>query len=791
MLLERPTSATGIQRRWLLSVLLCALLPACSPRDYRLRADREVYGILAESVSHPLWWIPPRPVEAPPESRNFDPFDPDCSPMPPDDPAAHQYMHWADGKHGYQHWHARGDALEVESPFWLATLPLDREGRLQLDRERSVELGLTNSREYQSEVENLYLTALVLSLERFEFDLQWFLVNRTFYERRGERLAGRSPPAESNTLNTFSNFGFRRSFTTGGQLLVDFANSFVWEFTGTDTNAAFSSLNVSLMQPLLRGAFKDVRMEGLTQAERNMLYAVRNFARFRKQFYFNAVSGDDGYLALLLRLQAIRNFEANLAALRENLRAHEALSQAGIVEPIQVDQVFQSYQGGRLQLIRAQNDLETALDQFKIRLGLPPQLEIELDDSLLTPFQFNSPEITQLQEEVERFLAEYRELDQAPTLGRLQEGFAVLRTLYEQSLEQFLIVQEELQQWTPETTQSASQDADQREREQAARESLETRLEELLAEVQKFEQALEMETTAAPARTAAETWVSVQGLARRLSSYIGDAFVVQTQIRAYRVQLEPVDWQRDEAIAFALGNRLDLMNRQAEVVDAWRKIRVAADALEADLDVFAEASIATAPDGNNPLRFSSHDSRYRLGLRFDGPLNRLAERNVYRAELIQYERARRRFIGSRDTIVQAIRLDMRELNADRLNFEIARQSLIVAARQVELARIQLLAPGLLADFGTTQNVLDALNRLLEAKNALISIWVTYETDRLRLLLDTEALQLDERGLQLLDPPPDPVDVEDVPWHALEPDGDAVPLNERPASVIVPVRMRVD
>jgi len=89
-------------------------------------------------------------------------------------------------------------------------------------------------------------------------------------------------------------------------------------------------------------------------------------------------------------------------------------------------------------------------------------------------------------------------------------------------------------------------------------------------------------------------------------------------------------------------------------------------------------------------------------------------------------------IDSRDAVVQAIRLDLRQLAADRLNFEISRQSLIVAARQVEQARIMLVEPGRAAQLSMTQNVLDALNQLLEAKDALVAIWVAYETDRLRL-----------------------------------------------------------
>jgi hypothetical protein len=90
------------------------------------------------------------------------------------------------------------------------------------------------------------------------------------------------------------------------------------------------------------------------------------------------------------------------------------------------------------------------------------------------------------------------------------------------------------------------------------------------------------------------------------------------------------------------------------------------------------------------------------------------------------------------------------LSTNRINFEIARQSLISAARQVEQARDQLLLPGPAADSSSTQDTLIALNSLLQAKNSLISIWVDYETTRVQLLLDLEALQPD--------PSQEPIDI---------------------------------
>ena len=115
--------------------------------------------------------------------------------------------------------------------------------------------------------------------------------------RRTSRTSGRAATAngETNTLDVDTNFGFTRNLAAGGQLLVDFANSLVYEFTG-DTQTVNSNFLISLVQPLLRGAGRKVRLESLTQAERDTLYAVRDFARFRKQFWAN-VAIDNGGLS--------------------------------------------------------------------------------------------------------------------------------------------------------------------------------------------------------------------------------------------------------------------------------------------------------------------------------------------------------------------------------------------------------------------------------------------------------------------------------------------------------------
>ncbi len=176
---------------------------------------------------------------------------------------------------------------------------------------------------------------------------------------------------------------------------------------------------------------------------------------------------------------------------------------------------------------------------------------------------------------------------------------------------------------------------------------------------------------------------------KTLRELLTDLFVIQTQVRVYLVDVAPVKITETRALWIADQNRLDLRNQLATVVDAYRRTEVAADLLEADLDLKLQADLATDPGHQNPLRLDSSADRLSGGLQFDGPLNRMAERNIYRSTQIAYQRARRDYMAAKDGIAFEVRNNLRVLNRERFQFEITRQQLIAAARQVEEAQIKL------------------------------------------------------------------------------------------------------
>lgn len=730
--------------------LVAACLGGCNRVYYRKDADDETYMILGERMFDPRWDLPSRSVIADERSRMYDFANPDWGPLPPDDPAAHRYMHHPYKLPGYRHWHDRGDLSEVDYGKWLASLPRDSEQRVPLNSNTVRELSLLNSREYQRVFEDLYLVALALSLQRFEFDLQWLFGQSTFYNHVGNS----GPPTESNTLTLDNSAGVRQNLAAGGQILVDFANSFVFEFTGRDVNVTNSGLLFQMTQPLLRGAFRQVRLEGLTQAERDVLYAVRDFAHFRREFY---VDIESQYLRLLGQLQGIRNQRLNLQNLARSLEEHQELTAAGLIAPIRVDQVFQNYQQARFSLQSAELNLQTALDSYKIQLGLPPVLEVQLDDTLLKRFELNDPRLDALRDRNEALRLLLVQADNAPPREILQQWLDEAVAIEEAMTESVASAEADYKAWegsieeappdeptdpgerdTAEAFDEGHTERDLADRMRGTLGEVRTDFDGELGEIKRLRDSL---ATQGDEATFAALRLFV---GREQRDRLTDILVIQTQTRVYLIDLPVLQLGSDRAVELALANRLELMNRRAIVVDAYRDVEVRANALLADLNVTAQAQLLTDPEKNNPIRFDASANRYNVGLEFDTPLIRLAERNAYRASQITYQRTRREWMAAEDRVSAEIRADLRELEINRVQFEIARASLIAAARQVEQAQLNLRTSAE-TDSSLTQDLLGALQNLLTAKNGIISGWVNYEISRMELFRDLDWMQIDAQG----------------------------------------------
>lgn len=738
-----------------LFVPLALMLAGCSRSYYRQQADAETYPLVVERAFGPASAVGNVNLAPPPQSRLSDPFHPDATPKPLDDPAAGLFMARPGGFKGAKTWGKYGETDQIEPPGWEAGLCLDEKGVLKLDQQRAAEVALLNSRELQTAREQLYLVALALTLNRFEFATQWFAgLSPTF-----TRVGASSLPTESNTLTASGQAGFTRFLPAGGQLLANFANSFVWEFTGR-TSAVNGSLSATLIQPLLRGFGRDVRLESLTQAERDTLYAVRDYARFRKQFWSGVAVESGGYLDLLLQVQALRNARENLAAQEENYARTEFAYQGNRRSVVDVDQAFQGLLQARQQILDAEIGLETALDSFKRRLGLPPRLKVELDDEPLEKFVVLDPQVDKLRSDLTAFeLARNAEEGKLPEADVIKAAYSELVKMAERTGGAIDSVADDLKRWKEQSERPLQPGEDKETRSRAA--DLYKRNADVPAEGRKQLKKLSADISAhqkgVTGATRKEGWEALVRDTKRLVELLDDATNAQTLARIYRIELPAVAADEAAAIAKAKAERLDLKTRQAQVTDAWRKVIVAANALKSDLTVTSNLTLNTEPGAHNPFAFNNDFTRLSVGVQFDGPLNRLAERNQYRVALIAYQQARRDYMELSDQIEQQVRLNLRSLRQTRLSFEIARQQLIAAARQVANERILLNAPPKVQQQGgggdPTLRTLQALAQLNAARNNLAGTFIRYEQLRVQLLLNLEALQLDDRGLPTNAAPP--------------------------------------
>jgi len=116
--------------------------------------------------------------------------------------------------------------------------------------------------------------------------------------------------------------------------------------------------------------------EPLTQAERDVVYSLCTFARFKRTL---AVRVASEYLSVLQQLDQIQNAEDNYRRLIVSTRRARRLADAGRLPQIQVDQARQDELRARDRWITAQQTYAHRRDSFKITLGLPADANIDLD----------------------------------------------------------------------------------------------------------------------------------------------------------------------------------------------------------------------------------------------------------------------------------------------------------------------------------------------------------------------------------------------------------------------------
>ena len=486
---------------------LAAGFPGCSRPFWRHQADLDVYEAEMERINDPRWALPRIDITPDPESRFFDPHDPDFAPLPPDDSAAHAYMHWVDGWQGYKGWHKFGDRLSVENPQWLARYGLTPDqidpqtGRYlcgppkieKLTVQDAIELAQIHNREYQFNIEDMYLSALDVTFERFQFGVRYLGIGGT--EPRAA-VTSTALPGRVGNVTASAAVGVSQLLPAGGQWAVELANNTVWLFSGGNQTNSASVLSYSLVQPLLINAGRKLVLENLTQSERTLLYQTRELARFRQQLFTDLMGGSGGstgYIGLLQVAQSVRNEEGNLYRIQRQVdlleqgnafRAPTSRSDLeklpeGFVVPeslqgrltynaerkllswsgpmtdeeeqilkslsndpnyqdaissiivlvrgnavtLDVVQLKSSYAQAVQRLRNQRRAFQDALDNYKVQIGLPPDMELSIDETALDQFALVEESIRELEVTVLDFIPQtWSTLDEPPDGQLLPPG---------------------------------------------------------------------------------------------------------------------------------------------------------------------------------------------------------------------------------------------------------------------------------------------------------------------------------------------------------------------------------
>ncbi len=265
-------------------------------------------------------------------------------------------------------------------------------------------IGVGNSRAYQSRKEQLYLSGLSLTLARHNFapifsasgDVNYggetalaYRINPVTGEL--EQLYGQEL-VENQRIAASASLGASWLIRDVGKLTTQLTTDFIHFVTGVGVrNTSSSRLATTFTRPLLRNAGYKSEMEALTQAERQLVYDLRDFTQYRKDF---AVQIARTYYNVLSTRETARNFFLNLESSRKNAERGRALAQEGRMTQAdlgRLDTQVLTAEGSWVNQVRG---YQQALDNFKFLLGLNVSANLVLDERELAELAIRDPNLS-------------------------------------------------------------------------------------------------------------------------------------------------------------------------------------------------------------------------------------------------------------------------------------------------------------------------------------------------------------------------------------------------------------
>jgi len=274
-------------------------------------------------------------------------------------------------------------------------------GARVLSLEDALGLAIDFSRSYQTRKEQLYASALSLTLSRHVFapifsasvepayTVQAVEVSRSITNMLTVTTSDHL--VEDHKVTAFgSSINADWLIRDLGRISAAFTTDFTRFITGDPRAMTASELSALFTRPLLRNAGFKQEMEALTQAERSLLYDLRDFTRFRKDF---SVQIATAYYGILRNRDTVRNSFLNLQSSQKNAERSRALAKEGRITQSDLGRLEQQELSTESTWIDSVRSYQQALDNFKRQLGITLEVPIVLDGHELEALRILDPDL--------------------------------------------------------------------------------------------------------------------------------------------------------------------------------------------------------------------------------------------------------------------------------------------------------------------------------------------------------------------------------------------------------------
>ncbi len=245
---------------------------------------------------------------------------------------------------------------------------------LRMDLEEALRIAQEESREYKTAEEDYILAALRLLIEQHRYSPR-------FFNDLSASLDGSIADDADAALTVMNELRVTQRLPYGGDVEARLITQATEQLRSTVTEnfVASSQLVLDANIPLLRDAGLIAR-EDLIQAEREVVYAARDFERFRREFFVDIATD---FFNLAAQVATIDNQERSLesridSAERARARVDAGKDPASDFRELQADVLF-----AQSSLANQREAYLLALDRFKIRLGIPVETAVIIEPSLI------------------------------------------------------------------------------------------------------------------------------------------------------------------------------------------------------------------------------------------------------------------------------------------------------------------------------------------------------------------------------------------------------------------------